>query len=231
MPGALSPGSTTEAESPPSLNSEKEKWCGSTSSMSAASVAAALSGQKVCTLMLRNVPLNVSQKRLIEEIEGSGFTGCFDFCYLPASFQNGEGKGYAFVNMLTPKAVHDFVIAWHGSRRLGAHDPAINVSAAELQGRDENIKKWDGPRMRRVRNPALRPHVVDPRAYPGGWSEGAPPGAWSESAPPGGWSEGLQNLISEEWNLAGAAGVPSFISIQPALGNPLLSPGVSSSSS
>lgn len=126
-----------------------------------ASLADALQKQAVTTLMLRNVPTLVSQKRLVEELEKGGFAGQYDFCYMPSTFGTGATKGYAFINFLTPEIVASFVRQWHGSRRFGVtgNEPALNVSAATLQGRDENIRKWDAPRMRRVRNPALRPLV------------------------------------------------------------------------
>jgi len=131
-------------------------------SSSAPALAASLQAQGVTTLMLRNLPHNVTQKRLVEELTNSGFAGLYDFCYMPSTFGTGVGKGYAFVNLTSPAALGTFVITWHGSRRFGitASEAALNVSAAALQGREQNAKKWDAPRMRRVRNPALRPLVI-----------------------------------------------------------------------
>jgi len=128
----------------------------------AGTLAAQFSSKGVTTLMLRNLPFSVTQKRLIEELTATGFTGLFDFCYMPSLFGSGVGKGYAFVNLISTDAVGHFVNTWHGSRRFGLQtsDAAINVSAACLQGREKNAKKWDAPRMRRVRNPALRPLVL-----------------------------------------------------------------------
>lgn len=122
-----------------------------------------LQTQQITTLMVRNLPHNVTQKRLIEELANSGFAGLYDFCYMPSMFGTGVTKGYAFVNLTTPEAVRDFISAWHGSRRFGtiAPEPALNVSAAACQGREKNTRKWDAPRMRRIRNPALRPLVID----------------------------------------------------------------------
>merc|ERR1711957_712685 len=114
--------------------------------------------------MLRNIPHSVSQKRLVEELTSSGFAGLYDFCYMPSTFGTGVGKGYAFVNLTTSSGLSAFVTMWHGSRRFSVNssEAALNVSAAALQGREQNVKKWDAPRMRRVRNPALRPLVIGP---------------------------------------------------------------------
>lgn len=111
------------------------------------------------TVMIRNLPPEVTQKRLVEELEASGFSGQYDFCYLPSTFNTGRGKGYAFVNFRSPEWVAKFVGVWHGSKRFGLKDAVINISFAELQGREQNAKKWAEQRMKRVRNPNLRPFV------------------------------------------------------------------------
>lgn len=121
-----------------------------------------LKNQGITTVMLRNLPCTVTQKQLLQELAASGFEGCFDFCYLPASFKNGTSKGYAFVNLINSDVLEMFVLKWHGSRRFGISqlDATITVSAATIQGKEENTKKWNAPRMKRVRNPALRPLVI-----------------------------------------------------------------------
>eukprot|EP00927_Polykrikos_kofoidii_P042783 TRINITY_DN36839_c0_g1_i2.p1 TRINITY_DN36839_c0_g1~~TRINITY_DN36839_c0_g1_i2.p1 ORF type:complete len:965 (+),score=172.66 TRINITY_DN36839_c0_g1_i2:385-2895(+) len=131
-------------------------------------LATQLQNRGVSTLMLRNLPHSLTQKRLIEELSNSGFSGLFDFCYMPSMFGTGNSKGYAFVNLTSPEALANFVVSWHGSRRFGisASDPPLNVSEASLQGRIQNARKWDGPRMKRVRNPALRPLVIETVAPP-----------------------------------------------------------------
>jgi hypothetical protein len=155
----------------------EERW---PSSSSAKDLAVLLTQQGVTTLMLRNLPHNVTQRRLVEELASSGFAGLYDFCYMPSTFGTGVGKGYAFVNLTSAAALSAFVLTWHGSRRfgVGASEQALNVSAAALQGREQNARKWDAPRMRRVRNPALRPLVIGPwdgrpeSDYDGGIIEG-----------------------------------------------------------
>merc|ERR1712032_480813 len=88
---------------------------------------------------------------------------CYDYCYMPCSFETGLGKGFAFVNFMTAEETSAFIIAWHGTRRLGmpSSGPALNISFAAVQGKAANLSKWDSRRMRRVRNPQLRPFVLD----------------------------------------------------------------------
>ena len=50
----------------------------------------------VTTMMLRNVPKHLSQADLVSELNTSGFTQAFDFCYLPRHFESPENRGYAF---------------------------------------------------------------------------------------------------------------------------------------
>merc|ERR1712209_243764 len=98
-----------------------------------------LRAQQVTTLMVRNLPFTVTQKRLVEELAESGFEGQYDFCYMPSTFGTGAGKGYAFINFTSTAAVSAFVHSWHRSRRfqIAASDSALNVSAATLQGRHQ----------------------------------------------------------------------------------------------
>jgi len=127
---------------------------------------AAITSHGITTLMVRNIPGSVTQKRVLEELRRGGFDGAFDFVYVPSSFDSRENKGYGFVNFARPESVRAFVGAWHNSRVFCSNDadPALNVSAATVQGLEANIKKWSS-RVRRIRNPELKPHVV-PQVQP-----------------------------------------------------------------
>lgn len=140
-------------------------------------LAQALRSGGVSTLMLRNVPLAATQADLLEELDQGGFSGHFDFCYLPCAFETRANKGYAFVNFLSAVALERFVVDWHGSRRLGAlsSDRALNVSIAAVQGLQENVKKW-GARVDRIRNSELRPFIARPDGSPD-WPQGSLAGA------------------------------------------------------
>jgi len=114
------------------------------------------------TFMVRNLPPDLMQIDLIAELDEHGSEGAYDFLYMPSNFCSGRGKGYAFVNFTHKAAARRFVSEWHNGVRFGAgqNRGALSISAAAVQGREANIKKWDVPRMRRVKNPSFRPLIV-----------------------------------------------------------------------
>jgi len=61
------------------------------------------------TIMLRNLPNDYNRDLLCELLDEEGFSGRYDFVYLPMDFQRWAGFGYAFVNMRDHEAALD---AW-----------------------------------------------------------------------------------------------------------------------
>eukprot|EP00929_Paragymnodinium_shiwhaense_P049796 TRINITY_DN25111_c0_g1_i1.p1 TRINITY_DN25111_c0_g1~~TRINITY_DN25111_c0_g1_i1.p1 ORF type:complete len:492 (-),score=63.53 TRINITY_DN25111_c0_g1_i1:327-1802(-) len=115
------------------------------------------------TVMLRNLPIFLTQRRLLEELDTTGFRGLYDFCYMPCCFESGHGKGFAFVNFALPEHAASFMNSWGATRKFGVTQgqPSLNISYADIQGKDANTAKWDNQRLRRVRNPKLRPFIAE----------------------------------------------------------------------
>lgn len=55
------------------------------------------------TVMIRNLPDSCGRDMLQEVLDSKGFSGQYDFLYVPVDFGSGNGLGYAFVNLLSPE--------------------------------------------------------------------------------------------------------------------------------
>lgn len=120
------------------------------------------------TLMIRNLPAHVTQPCLIEELNQSGFQGSYDFLYVPLYFETNLNKGFAFVNFIDPCKAAALVGQWHLQQPFvakqdvqGRHALQLNIAPAHIQGLEANLQKWMTPRLRRIKNPNLRPFVLE----------------------------------------------------------------------
>eukprot|EP00928_Gymnodinium_smaydae_P079560 TRINITY_DN6345_c0_g2_i3.p1 TRINITY_DN6345_c0_g2~~TRINITY_DN6345_c0_g2_i3.p1 ORF type:complete len:407 (-),score=46.12 TRINITY_DN6345_c0_g2_i3:778-1941(-) len=95
------------------------------------------------TVMVQNLPRDMSQVAFAWAVEGFGFRGLYDFLYMPTCFKSGRSKGYAFVNLLDADLAVSFA--------LTCESRGIRVSRACVQGHAA-IKKYLHRLTRRVRN-------------------------------------------------------------------------------
>ncbi|CAJ1384644.1 unnamed protein product [Effrenium voratum] len=122
----------------------------------------ALDNSENTTMMIRSLPEQLTQRDLLNELNQFGLAGLYDFCYLPRDFKSVENKGYAFVNFTSPETASMFRNSWN--RRSFPASSALAgqqlvITSADVQGLASNLKKWCGPRLRRIRNPELKPYV------------------------------------------------------------------------
>ena len=61
------------------------------------------------TVMLRNLPNNYTRDMFLSLLDEQGFSGLYDFVYLPMDFCRDANLGYAFVNFVSVTAVE---LAW-----------------------------------------------------------------------------------------------------------------------
>jgi hypothetical protein len=103
-------------------------------------------GDKVTTIMLKNVPNKYTRTRLIERLDEAGFRGKFDFLYLPIDFKNQCNVGYGFLNFTSPEATREFMTKFHNVPVIDCL-PGFNsrkiceVTCARVQGHQDNIKR------------------------------------------------------------------------------------------
>lgn len=66
------------------------------------------------TLMFRNLPNEYTRDMFTQLLDREGFSGLYDFIYVPIDFRSRAGFGYAFVNMITPDAALRFMNHFEG---------------------------------------------------------------------------------------------------------------------
>eukprot|EP00427_Karlodinium_veneficum_P025502 CAMPEP_0169119938 /NCGR_PEP_ID=MMETSP1015-20121227/31832_1 /TAXON_ID=342587 /ORGANISM="Karlodinium micrum, Strain CCMP2283" /LENGTH=141 /DNA_ID=CAMNT_0009182869 /DNA_START=423 /DNA_END=845 /DNA_ORIENTATION=+ len=67
------------------------------------------------TVMLRNIPNNITRAGLLEILKRNGFpTICMDFLYLPMDFKRDANLGYAFLNLISEQEADRFFRVFQG---------------------------------------------------------------------------------------------------------------------
>ena len=115
----------------------------------------------ITTLVIRNLPRSLTQQELAQAMAESGYAGTWDFFYLPYQFQVRRNSGFAFVNFTSADLAQKFMQGWHQTRpfTFGRVRKPVNVSAAEVQGREANRKKALTI-IGQVKNPAYQPVLL-----------------------------------------------------------------------
>lgn len=101
------------------------------------------------TVMMRNLPNRYTQEMLVEEICNFGFSGVFDFLYLPIDPETNANKGYAFINFLMPCNAWSFKLAFEGQQmQRFKSTKSVVVCPATLQGLEANYAHYSSVRCR-----------------------------------------------------------------------------------
>lgn len=82
------------------------------------------------TIMLRNLPLDLSRDTLLRALDKAGFAGCYSFVYLPIDFTRRRGLGYALVNGASPAKADAMLERLDGMAPI-AGEPPWQVSWSE----------------------------------------------------------------------------------------------------
>merc|ERR1719265_985213 len=76
--------------------------------------AASASFSVQTTVMMRNLPNNMTCEQFLKIIDKHGFTNSLSFVYLPIDFKSRRGLGYAFVDLKNGEAAESFLSFFQG---------------------------------------------------------------------------------------------------------------------
>lgn len=108
------------------------------------------------TLMLRNLPNNYSRNMLLSLLDSEGFSGQYDFVYLPVDFKSHASLGYAFVNLCTTESAERCWKVFQGFNNWVV--PSLKVCSVNwstpFQGLDAHVERYRN-------SPVMHEHVPD----------------------------------------------------------------------
>jgi hypothetical protein len=95
------------------------------------------------TVMLRNIPNNVTRADLLDGFASQGFQFSFDFVYLPMDFKRDANLGYAFVNLLSEEVADRFYESFHGFSNWGhASNKVSEVTWGSIHGLNVHVERY-----------------------------------------------------------------------------------------
>lgn len=111
------------------------------------------------TLMIRNIPVMYTQEALVLEWPNNG---TYDFFYLPYSCSLQRNLTYAFINFTSHEYACAFKIRWEKMRlaHFTSRKP-LNISCADVQGRDENLWQLKKKRIWRLKVKQCQPLIYE----------------------------------------------------------------------
>eukprot|EP00928_Gymnodinium_smaydae_P069638 TRINITY_DN5323_c0_g1_i1.p1 TRINITY_DN5323_c0_g1~~TRINITY_DN5323_c0_g1_i1.p1 ORF type:complete len:235 (-),score=20.41 TRINITY_DN5323_c0_g1_i1:145-849(-) len=116
------------------------------------------------TLVVRNVPFEITPLQFRRNVDLSGFEGQYDILFMPVCSSTRRNKGFGFINFLSVGIADSFAQAWHQSWEFNGvfHSPGpVIISPAQVQGRDANLRVLKRNKLLRLRDPELKPFVKE----------------------------------------------------------------------
>jgi hypothetical protein len=113
-------------------------------------------GKQRTTVMLRNLPNNYSRAMFLSMLDSEGFSGAYDFVYLPIDFCSRACLGYAFVNLVDVSIVPNFWRTFDGYSKWTL--PSRKVCSVSWSGPHQGLEAH----VERYRNsPVMHTSVPD----------------------------------------------------------------------
>jgi len=101
--------------------------------------------REVTTLLLQNVPGDVTLLALEKILVDMGFDKKFNFLFVHADFITKRSKGLAVINFVSPVETVSFIRAWSQQQPLGrsAHaGGAVQIVPSHDQGYEAVVTRW-----------------------------------------------------------------------------------------
>ncbi|CAK0897322.1 unnamed protein product [Prorocentrum cordatum] len=124
--------------------------------------ASKVSSPEEFTLCIQNIPRHCTRAMLLLGIQNVGFGNEYDYLYLPRDYTSNEGRGIAFINIVSRGAARRFVDLMGDldfAIRGVAGSPSLRVAAAKTQGLANNLVKWCRRHSAQSRDPEMQPFV------------------------------------------------------------------------
>jgi len=123
------------------------------------------------TVMLCGFPRSYDRDKLVNLLDSHGYSGMFDFVYLPMEFEYSECVGYAFVNLTTAAAALRLKAAFEGfAGHPFAGDKPCRTNWSRVQGLGANVKQYrNSPIMHKLVPDEFKPMLFwngQPQPFP-----------------------------------------------------------------
>mmetsp|Transcript_52254 Transcript_52254/g.162166 ORF Transcript_52254/g.162166 Transcript_52254/m.162166 type:complete len:392 (+) Transcript_52254:120-1295(+) len=126
------------------------------------------------TLILENLPRDITQAEFLAVLDASGFGGCYDFVFLPTSLRSGRSHGNAIVNLTRHSYGQALAARVQGFADWGPSKDGSRCQAKwslPLQGLAEHVENY---RNDPVMHESV-PHAFRPTIFADGWQVPFPP--------------------------------------------------------
>eukprot|EP00927_Polykrikos_kofoidii_P069469 TRINITY_DN64960_c0_g1_i1.p1 TRINITY_DN64960_c0_g1~~TRINITY_DN64960_c0_g1_i1.p1 ORF type:complete len:547 (+),score=75.84 TRINITY_DN64960_c0_g1_i1:45-1685(+) len=96
------------------------------------------------TVQLRNLPAGIKRVDVLTVLDSNGFSGHYNFVYLPIDFMHNSNLGYAMVNLVLPEAAVRFIRHFDGFDRWMVPDsrPCQACWSEPGQTLEEHIERY-----------------------------------------------------------------------------------------
>jgi len=121
-----------------------------------------LPSHELTTIMMRNIPNNVTREQLLVLVDDEGFQGRYDFLYLPVDLKKKVGLGYAFINFASHEDAEAFAQHFRGFNAWNMQSEKVcEITWSDvLQGLDAHVERYrDCPVMHESISDEFKPVI------------------------------------------------------------------------